>query len=265
MAVTRTQIIDTLEDYMFRVPKGEASITPLNIPGVRGRSTPISTPYTNLVGVAETGRDGETITDKTIDRVIDDFRQRNEMFGWLIGPRTPTDLPARLEAKGFVRAEEFAGLALTDLNRPAPANDHITVREVGKEDEQQFASLLSAAFGLPPEMVAFLSRILYFAETEIRARNYFASYQGVDDPVGVATMIYAPNSPIMIMAGSAVFEAHRGKGVYKAMVTRRLADAKAEGIEAVVIQAVRSSSAPICRSLGFEEVCEQSLYAWSPA
>ena len=259
MPVTTTQLVDCLEDYMFRVPAGEASVTPLNIPGLRGRATPISTPYTNLVGVAE---DGGEISDEAIDMVINEFRGRNQMFGWLIGPRTPPDLPARLEAKGFSRAEEFAGLALTDLNYTGPSNDEITVHEAGPEDEELFASLFSVAFGLPPEMVEFLSRILYFAKTEIRCRNYIAYREGVDEPIGVASTIDDPNAPIIILGGSAVLEAHRGKGVYKALVARRLADARAEGTEAVVIQAVRSTSAPICRTLGFEEVCAQSLYAW---
>ncbi len=259
MPVTTTQLVDCLEDYMFRVPAGEASVTPLSIPGLRGRATPISTPYTNLVGVDKASVE---IAEESIDMVIDEFRGRDQMFGWLIGPRTPPDLPARLEAKGFCRAEEFAGLVLTDLNRPITAGDDITVREAGPEDEELFSSLLSAAFGLPPEMVEFLSRILYFAKTEIRCRNYMAYRAGVDEPIGVASTIDDPNAPIIILGGSAVLEPHRGKGVYKALVARRLADARAEGTEAVVIQAVRSTSAPICRTLGFEEVCAQSLYAW---
>ena len=153
-------------------------------------------------------------------------------------------------------------MALVDLTRPDSANDGITIREAGPEDERQFASLLSAAFGLPPEMVEFLCRILYFAETDIRCRNYFAYRPGVDEPIGAASTIDDPNSPTIILGGSAVLEAHRRKGAYKALLAHRLADARAEGIEAVVIQAVRSTSAPICRTLGFEEVCAQSLSAW---
>ena len=259
MPVTPAQLVDCLEDYMFRMPSGVDDVTDLHFDGVRGRATPISTPYTNLVGVDGTGAE---IADETIDRVIGTFRQRNQMCGWLIGPRTSTELPEQLEAKGFSKAEEFAGLALTNLERPEAAHDGITVREAGSEDEQQFASLLTAAFGLPPEMVTYLCRVLYFAETEISARNYFAFRHGVDEPIGVASTIGDPNAPIVILGGSAVLEAHRGNGVYKALVDRRLADAKAEGIEAVVIQAVRSTSAPICRTLGFEEICGQSLYAW---
>ena len=143
-------------------------------------------------------------------------------------------------------------------------NEAITIREAAPEDEEQFASLLSAAFGLPDEMVTFLCRILYFAATEIRARNYFAYREGVADPIGVASTIIAPGAPIIILAGSAVLEAHRGAGAYRALVARRLRDAREDGMEASVIQAVRSTSAPICRSLGFKEVCAQELYAWAP-
>ena len=64
--------------------------------------------------------------------------------------------------------------------------------------------------------------------------------------------------------GSAVMPSHRGRGVYRALVARRLADARRDGAEAAVIQAVRSTSAPICVGLGFEEVCAQELWAWSP-
>ena len=164
----------------------------------------------------------------------------------------------------MVRAEEFSGLALTDLERDIPVSTQVSVRELGKEDEEQFADLLSRAFGLPPEMVSFLCEILYFAKSEVRARNYFAYLDGVTEPVAAATTIYDPNDAIVILAGSAVLEEHRGQGIYRSLVRRRLEDVRGEGIEAAVIQAVRSTSAPICRSLGFEEVCSQELYAWSP-
>ncbi len=164
----------------------------------------------------------------------------------------------------MLRAEEFSGLALTDLERDIPASKQVSVRELGKEHEGQFAELLSRAFGLEPEMVSFLCEILYFAEAEVRARNYFAYVEGVTEPVAAASTIYDPNDPIVVLAGSAVLEEHRGRGIYRSLVRRRLEDVRGEGIEAAVIQAVRSTSAPICRSLGFEEVCSQELYAWSP-
>ena len=45
-------------------------------------------------------------------------------------------------------------------------------------------------------------------------------------------------------------------------MAKRLADARAMGMEAAILQADRTTSAPICANLGFEEVCSIDLYAW---
>jgi GNAT superfamily N-acetyltransferase len=261
MAPDNSALVACLEDVMFRTPAGARGVVPLSFEGVRGRRTPLPTPFTNLVGVA--GPSVE-VPDASITAVIEEFGGHEAPFGWLVGPNSPEGLAARLEDQGMVRAEEFAGLALTDLGRDIPGSAAVSIREAGKEDEEQFAELLSRAFGLPPEMVAFLCEILYFAEKDVRARNYFAYVDGVAEPVAAACTIYDPNDPFVVLAGSAVVEEHRGRGIYRSLVRRRLEDVRAEGIEAAVIQAVRSTSAPICRSLGFEEVCAQELYAWSP-
>jgi GNAT superfamily N-acetyltransferase len=261
MPIDHSRFIACLEDYMFRTPRGARSVVPLAFDGVRGRLTPLPTPFTNLVGVS--GPD-EHVPDESIVAVLEEFRGRGLPFGWLVGPNSPDGLAKRLETRGMARVEEFSGLVLTDLERNVPVPEDVTVTEARPEDEARFAELLSRAFGLPLEMVAFLCEILFFAGSEVRARNYFAFLDGVDEAVGAASSIDDPNDPIVIFAGSAVLEKHRGRGVYRALVRRRIEDVRGEGIEAVVIQAVRATSAPICRSLGFEEVCAQELYAWSP-
>ena len=261
MIPDRTRLVACLEDVMFRTPRGARGVVPLSFDGVRGRATPLPTPFTNLVGVVAPNA---AVPDAAIAAVIEEFRGREMPFGWLVGPNSPAGLDARLEGQGMVRAEEFAGLALTDMGRDIPAADNVSIREAGKEDEEQFAELLSRAFGLPPEMVAFLCEILYFAETDVRARNYFAHVDGVAEPVAAACTIYDPHDSFVVLAGSAVVEECRGRGIYRSLVRRRLEDVRDEGIDAAVIQAVRSTSAPICCALGFEEVCSQKLYAWSP-
>jgi len=45
-------------------------------------------------------------------------------------------------------------------------------------------------------------------------------------------------------------------------MAKRLADARAMGLEAAIVQADRTTSAPICATLGFEDVCSIDLYAW---
>jgi predicted GNAT family acetyltransferase len=57
----------------------------------------------------------------------------------------------------------------------------------------------------------------------------------------------------------------RGRGIYSALVAKRLTDARGVGRRAAVLQAVRSTSAPSGAKLGFREVCELEFYAWEGA
>jgi len=56
----------------------------------------------------------------------------------------------------------------------------------------------------------------------------------------------------------------RGRGVYTSLVARRMADAYRDGARAAVIQAVRSTSAPICQKHGFVEFFNLDWYIWEP-
>jgi GNAT superfamily N-acetyltransferase len=93
-------------------------------------------------------------------------------------------------------------------------------------------------------------------------RHYLAFLDGVERPVSVASMFPFPTSTIAVMQGAATLSEYRGKGVYTALMAKRLADARALGMEAAILQADRRTSAPICANLGFEEVCSIDLYVW---
>jgi predicted GNAT family acetyltransferase len=64
------------------------------------------------------------------------------------------------------------------------------------------------------------------------------------------------------MQGAATLSEHRGHGIYTAMMAARLADARAMGKDTAVLQGDRTTSAPICVKLGFQEVCSIDFYAW---
>ena len=65
---------------------------------------------------------------------------------------------------------------------------------------------------------------------------------------------------IVLLGGSAVSEAWRGKRIYKALVQKRLQDARAAGATKAFIQAVEETSAPICEKLGFRDICRFQFY-----
>jgi len=69
------------------------------------------------------------------------------------------------------------------------------------------------------------------------------------------------DSATVLLGGAATLEEFRGQGTYTALVARRLADARADGRTAAVIQGDRRTSAPICAKLGFREICGLELFA----
>ena len=101
------------------------------------------------------------------------------------------------------------------------------------------------------------------ASTGIKTRSYFAYLDG-EAPVAWSYLVYIPDSPLVLLGGAATLAEQRGHGVYTALVARRLADARADGRAAAIIQADRDTSAPICAKLGFRELCGLEIFAAGP-
>ncbi len=139
------------------------------------------------------------------------------------------------------------------------------VKEVAFEERHTFVGLHAHRMGLPQEAMALLADALYFNPTSrFRWRNYFCYRDGIAEPVSTASMMYFTETPVAYLAGAVTESSQRGRGAYTSLLARRFADARADSMEAIVIQAVRETSAPICTKLGFREVQAQELYLWSP-
>jgi len=152
-----------------------------------------------------------------------------------------------------------AGQVLTNLGRAIQVNPAVTVRQATPEDRATLIRVYATAYPLPEALAAVLTDVLPLAAG---GRHYLAFLEGVEGPVAVASMFPFPKSTVAVMQGAATLNAYRGKGVYTALMAKRLADARDMGLEAAILQADRTTSAPICANLGFEEVCSIDLYAW---
>ena len=261
MTVLERDLVAAIESTLHFYPPVAGLVDELGIPGVKGRVTRMSHPLANLVGMARLGTDA----DATIARVKAAYEQRNLAFGWVTGPNTtPADLGQRLAAAGMHKGEEgIAGMAVGDLDLPIEVNPKVTVSEVTGAQALARNEMMARAYGLPPDVNALFVRLVS-ANTGIRARSYFASLAD-GEPVAWSYLVYVPNSPIVLLGGAATLPESRGHGIYTALVRRRLDDAHADGREAAVIQADRTTSGPICAKLGFKELCSLDLYTWSPA
>jgi len=254
--VVERDLVEAIESTLFIYPSVPGLLQDLGIPGLRGRITKLSHPLANLCGDAR-------FSQREADSMIEKVRNRygDLAFGWLTGPSTrPVDLPARLEAAGLQHADSVAGMALTDLAQPIDVNPKARVREVTWQDAIANSDVMARAYGLPTDVMRLFNEIVAMSADRVKARAYVTSLDD-DTIVAWAWLIYLPDSPTVLLGGAATLEEYRGHGLYTALVARRLADARADGRTAAIIQGDRRTSAPICAKLGFREICGLEIFA----
>jgi hypothetical protein len=258
MAASKEAIFLALENSIFEFPEMPGRWEVLHFPGVRAHGTPQASHLIgNLVGVSTLTADN---ADAVIAQVRDFFAARDHTVGWWVNPSsTPGDLVSRLEAAGFAKVIEQAGQVLTNMELAIKVNPAVTVHQATHEDRAALIRVYATAYPLPEELAAVCTDVLPLATG---GRHYLAFLDGVEEPVAVASMFPFPKSTVAVMQGAATLNAYRGNGVYTALMAKRLADARDMGLEAAILQADRTTSAPICANLGFEEVCSIDLYAW---
>ena len=260
MAASERSILSTVQNSMFEFPELPGRWDILSFPGLRGHATPgVAHPFGNLVGVSTLT---EANADAAIAQVQDFLGKRGHVVGWwLNASSTPIDLVTRLEAAGFSKMVEQAGLVLTDLRREIACNPAVTVRRATERDQADVVRVYIEAYPMPEGLAGVYCDVLRHGD----CGNHFLAYlDGVEGPVAVSSMFSPRGSSVMVMQGAATLEAHRGRGTYTALMVARLNEARAMGKDAAVLQADRKTSAPICVKLGFQEVCSIDIYAWSP-
>lgn len=262
MPVDKTSILHALEHSIFEFPQMPGRWDVPTFPSLQAHATPeVSHPFGNMVGLS-------TLTKENVDAVIaqvkEFFGSRKHMFSWWLNPSsTPIDLVTRLEAARFSRMIEQAGLVFTDMGREFKCNPRVTVRQATAADRNDVIRLYATAYPMPERLAEIYSEQL--TRVGSGGWHYLAFIEGVDGPVSVSSMFSLHGSNIIVMQGAATLGEHRGHGIYSAMMAKRLADARAMGMEAAVLQGDRKTSAPICIKLGFEEVCSIDFYVWGNA
>lgn len=256
-------LLQAIEIGIFRLPQVPGRLGRLPLAGVESRVIPFSHPLANIVGAARLDN-GNTL--QTVQQVLHFFCSQGRSFSWRIGPpTTPGHLGAYLVANGLEQRGELTGMVLADLSLPIPTNPAITIREATGDDLCVTSRLMAAAYPLPPELAAILAQAFLTGvnHSEAHSRVYLAYARDSEEPVGIATAIFFRRMPLVSLVGAGTLESHRGKGVYRTLLAHRLAQARAEGIQGAVIQALPNSSAPICRKVGFIERCTIEAYTWS--
>ncbi|MCY4009236.1 MAG: GNAT family N-acetyltransferase [Anaerolineaceae bacterium] len=231
----------------------------LSIPGVQARALRGSQhPLFNIVGVAQCSAEDAAAT---LAQALAVYAEMGELFGFCVGPLSqPTDWAARLQAAGFTLAVATAGMVRTDLQTPIRHNPAVRVRRATREDIPDLCRVYSEGYPIPANTAApFLEWVW-----ALGGHHYLAWLEGMAEPVTAANLFPFPGSKILVLQGAATLPDYRGRGLYTSILAQRIADAAEMGMEAAILQADRSSSAPICARLGFTEITSLDVYLSPP-
>jgi hypothetical protein len=255
-------LLDAIEQTLFVYPEVPGLVKDIRVPGVRGREAPVSHPIANLVGCAALD---DTTADATVRAIRERFAENKKTFGWITSPSSrPRDLPHRLLEAGFVKADEIAGMALTDLTLPIRANPEVEVRPATVEEQRRAIPMTAAAYGFSLDVSEWFIEALIGAAGRLQSTMYHAFLPDHNGPVAFGNLVFVPDTSLVLLGGAATVGDLRGRGIYTSLVARRVADARVAGANAAVIQAARGTSAPVCANLGFKEMLPLELYAWVP-
>lgn len=254
-------LLKAVEDGYFLIPEDGVRLRNFEFDNVQGRITDFDHKDINMVRCLP---GSERIEKKTIDRVLDIFREAGVACCWLVSPLSPPNLVDALKAKGFRNHLTDLAMITTDYDRIIRDVDGVTVKRVGREHKATFSRIIAESFGDPLDMCEYLFEGNWKQAEELDLRSYLAWRDGIDEPVGAAALLRLPGSKLYQLDVAGVLEEHRKRGVYVALVSQRVRDARDSGAKGVIIQALEKTSAPVCRKIGFEEMCRHEFYIWHP-
>ena len=243
-------------------------IKKLEIPGIKGFISPVNSEQMNHVGLASLTSEN---VDETIGKVIDLFNNERKSFSWIVGPSsTPKDLPQRLIKSGFQRLDETKGfgMAISTSYHMNVINKEISVEEISLDELENNLAMMVDSFGesLTAEGAEVIINGMRMLNSTERYRGQVKAYLAVERDtgkrVGFSFMEMDREEKYAILDGSAVLPSYRGKGIYRSMVSKRLEDARMNGIEFLIIHALARTSAPICERIGFKRICQFDLYGY---
>lgn len=257
MAISNNDISYAIENSLTVLPEIPGILEKLSFPGVKAQWTPPSSfVMGNSVGQIRLDTDN---ADATIQVVHEFFVENRKSYFWVVSEMaTPDDLGNRLEAAGLTRFRELSGMVLSDLSPEINENPAVLVRVATDADVNDVRHLYVHGYPIAEDFAKHWPRLIEAAG----GHNYLAYFEGHEKPVSVASMFYLPDRPIAVLQTAATLPEFRRNGLYKSLVARRVADARADGMEAVILQANRATSAPICERLGFQEVHALVAYVW---
>lgn len=190
-----------------------------------------------------------------IDSEITFFRQLRQDFEWKVYDfDTPADLRQLLLDRGFEQGDEEAFLVLE------PGNWKRTPRQPGAftieriSDPDQLRDFVAAEQAIwPGDLSWHLQKYARELERSPSSVSIYCAYVG-RQPVGTGRISFPAKSSFAELNGGGVIASMRGRGIFTALLSRRIEEAKSRGYPWVAVDAAPMSR-PILLRKGFQHVC----------
>ena len=193
----------------------------------------------------------EANVDEAISSTVDFLHDNGGEFEWKVYDHdTPSDLKERLLARGF-EAEELEAVLAFDMEEapkgfwePSPA----TVRRITDPKELAAVTKIESEVWNEPydDLEAALAEEMKTTPDQV---SVYLAYAG-DEAACSAWIRYYPERRFAELYGGATLPAHRGKGMYKALVRARAKEARERGVRFLVVD-TSPMSGPILQRHGF--------------
>lgn len=218
------------------------------------------THYTDYTSVqwSRTSRPLAEVLDEVLGHARD--AGRPTLRWWLDERTVPADTDRQLAALGLSEVERLVVLALpvtAELDVPAGVE---VVQVTDREGLELAGRIQAEVFDMSPPTTAQLDDLLASVsrpEPERLIRCYVALVDGVPVGSGGSTV----DGDVLRFWDGSVLPAYRGRGVYRALVARRIRDARPTTADFALVKAVDDTSAPILTRLGFRPYGEQRCWA----
>jgi GNAT superfamily N-acetyltransferase len=200
--------------------------------------------------------------DDEIAASVHAFERHGAAGSWHVGPSMrPADLGRRLVAHGFEGAPE-PGMAV-DLSELAasPIVDGLSFDRVGGTDDlADYERVLGSGFGEgPPEAAWVCEMYATIGLDDVSWRHFVGRLDGT--PAATASVFFAAGVAGLYFVSTAPDLRRRGIGA--AISRAAMADAHEAGYHVGVLGSSPMGHA-VYERLGFREVCEVTVYEWSP-
>ncbi len=208
----------------------------------------------------------ESTADAAIAEAVQHFAGHGRAFEWkTYGYDAPADLPARLVAAGFV-ADDEETLVLGEVadvlasTAGSGVRGQVVLRHGTADDWDGIAQLQTDVYG------GSYRRLVTDLATEVAAqpeaiRIHVAEADG--RIVSAAWVRFHERTAFASLWGGSTLESWRRRGIYRALVARRAAEAAERGYRYLQVD-TSPDSRPILEGLGLHAATSTTPYVWSP-